>query len=112
MKHMNDIRAAFRELGRLGGVAGFGLAIVTPLVVCIVFAVLLRERYGLGEWVIVTAIFVGLISSFCGAYRRTRAFLAEEKRRDSARREPLMPRRDTAEEWHVYDIDNNEGRKE
>ncbi len=112
MKHIDDIRAAFRTIGRLGGVAGFGMAIVTPLVACIVVAVLLRERYALGEWVIVTAILVGLISSFCGAYRRTRAFLEEEKRRDSARREPLMPHRDTAEEWHVYDTDNNEGRKE
>lgn len=99
-----------QSLGRVGGVAGFGLSVVTPLVVCILFAVWLRNCYGIGEWVIVTAVFVGLISSGCGAYRTIRAFLADQARRDAKKADecpPLAPKRDPAEAWHVENTYND-----
>lgn len=99
-------------MGRIGGVAGFGLSVVTPLVVCILSAVWLRNRYGLGEWVIVTAVVVGLISAGCGAYRTIRAFVMEEKRRDAkkaAEHPPLTPKRDPMEAWHVpQEVENGQ----
>lgn len=104
MKNQNTFREILQAMGRMGGVAGFGLSVVTPLVVCILFAVWLRNRYGAGEWVIPAAVIVGLISSGCGAYRSVRAFMREEERRDAknaAEQPPLMPKRDPNEAWHV-----------
>lgn len=110
MKNQNTFREITQTLGRMGGIAGFGLSVVTPLVVCILFAVWLRNRYGVGEWVIVTAVLVGLISSGCGAYRTIRAFLADEARRDAqkaAEHPPVTPKRDPGEAWHVGNAYND-----
>ncbi len=106
MKDQNNFREIMNALGRIGGVAGFGLSAVTPLVVCILFSVWLRNRFGMGEWVVITAVIVGLISAGCGAYRSIRAFLREEERRDAkkaAENPPLAPKpkRDPNEAWHV-----------
>ena len=70
----------------------------------ILFAVWLRNRFGLGEWVLITAMIVGLISAGCGAYRSIRVFLREEERRDAkkaAEYPPLTPKRDPNEAWHI-----------
>lgn len=104
MKNQNNFREIMNVVGRIGGVAGFGLSVVTPLIVCILFAVWLRSRFGVGEWVMITAVIVGLISAGCGAYRSIRAFLREEERRDAkkaAEQPPLAPKRDPNEAWHI-----------
>ena len=102
MKQSNDFREIFQTMGRIGGVAGFGLSVVTPLIVCVLTAVWLMNRYDVGEWVLICAVAVGLVSSGCGAYRAIRAFLRDEARRDAEKiQQPLMPKRDTNEAWHV-----------
>lgn len=104
MKNQSNLREIMRALGRIGGVAGFGISVVTPLVMCILFAVWLKKRYGFGEWVIAAAVIVGLISAGCGAYRTIRGFLREEERRDAqkaAEYSPAVPRRDPNEVWHI-----------
>ena len=111
MKNQNTFREIMQTMGRIGGSAGFGLSVVTPLVVCILFGVWLRNRYGVGEWVILTAAAVGLVSSGCGAYRTIRAFVAEEERRDAktaAGQPHLTPKRDPNEAWHVPAEPENE----
>ncbi|MGN1346987.1 MAG: AtpZ/AtpI family protein [Eubacteriales bacterium] len=111
MKQQNSLHEMMRSLGRIGGVAGFGLSVVTPLVLCILFAVWLRSRFGVGEWVIVAALLVGLISSGCGAYRSIRAFLQDERRSDAKKaveRPPLSPKRDPEESWHVGNAYNHD----
>ncbi len=101
MKQPNDFREIFQAMGRVGGVTGFGLSVVTPLIVCVLTAVWLMNRYDVGEWVLICAAAVGLISSGCGAYRAIRAFLRDEARRDAEKSQPLMPKRDPKEAWHV-----------
>ncbi len=104
MKNQNNFREIMNAMGRIGGVAGFGISAVTPLVVCILAAVWLRNRFGLGDWVMVTAVIVGLVSAGCGAYRMLRTFLREEERRDvrkAVENPPLVPKRDPNEAWHI-----------
>lgn len=110
---MKKPNAFYAIMQSVGDAAGFGIAIVTPLVACILFAVWLVGRYDVGEWVIVVAIFCGLISSGCGAYRQIKAYLAAEKRRDvikNAEHTPFVPKRDSHEEWHIKAPDNDERR--
>lgn len=104
MKNQSNFREIMNALGRIGGVAGFGISVVTPLVVCILFALWLKKRYGFGDWVIAAAVIAGLISAGCGAYRSIRAFLREEERRDAgkaAEYPPAVPKRDPNEVWHI-----------
>ncbi len=114
MKQNNGLGSTAKDmtqaLGRIGGVAGFGLSVVTPLVVCILLAVWLKNRYGLEDWIMVVAVVVGLISSACGAYRSIKAFVETDRRRDAkknAENPPVKPKRDPNEAWHVGESHKN-----
>ena len=37
----------------------------TPPILCIFFALWLQKRFGVGDWAVICAIIVGLISSAC-----------------------------------------------
>lgn len=43
----------------------FGLSVATPPILCIFFALWLQKRFGVGDWAVICAIIVGLISSAC-----------------------------------------------
>ena len=58
----------------------FGISVVFPLILFIMLAVWLQERWGWGSWVIVAGIFCGLITAAIGF-------------RDTARRKAARPRR-------------------
>lgn len=53
----------------------FGLSVVMPILLCVLFAVWLCGRYGIGEWLIAVFLFVGLVSAGCGFYKFAKIFL-------------------------------------
>ena len=66
----------------------FGLSVVTPIVFSVLLAVYFCDRYGIGEWLIVLGLAVGLISAGCGFFRFARLVLAvNADKPDSSRRE-------------------------
>lgn len=65
--------AVFRCLSYL---TQFGLSVIMPILLCVLFAVWLCGKYGIGEWLIVLALAVGLVSAGCGFYKFARTFLA------------------------------------
>lgn len=51
-----------------------GISIVSPLILCLFGSVWLRNRYGLGSWLIVLGLLLGLLGSFSAGltfYRNT-----------------------------------------
>lgn len=76
----NGFTEAMRAFGKTGGVIGFGISVLTPLLACVFFAVWLYEKKGVGEWVIIVGLVVGLISSACGFYRSLKAYMDSEKK--------------------------------
>ncbi len=67
-----ELQAALRCLSYL---TQFGLSVVMPILLCVLFAVWLCGKYGIGEWLIVLFLAVGLISAGCGFYKFAKAFL-------------------------------------
>ena len=64
----------------------FGISVVFPLILFIMLAVWLQERWGWGSWVIVAGIFCGLITAAIGFRDTARAMLeASGQRRKAAR---------------------------
>ena len=51
---------SFKYLSLVGQ---FGLSLAVPPVMCVLIAVKLQSKFGLGDWVLICAVVVGLISS-------------------------------------------------
>ncbi len=64
-----------------------GLSVVTPLVVFLLGAVWLRERFGLGGWVIIAGLLVGLCSAVAG-FRQVIAAMRREAEREEKKSPP------------------------
>ena len=64
-----------------------GLSVVTPLVVFLLGAVWLRERFGLGGWVIIAGLLVGLYSAVAG-FRQVIAAMRREAEREEKKSPP------------------------
>lgn len=69
----------------------FGISVVFPLILFIMLAVWLQERWGWGSWVIVAGIFCGLITAAIGFQDTARAMLeasGHKKDKDEKPRDP------------------------
>ena len=69
----------------------FGISVVFPLILFIMLAVWLQERWGWGSWVIVAGIFCGLITAAIGLRDTARARLeasGHKKDKDEKPRDP------------------------
>lgn len=53
------------NLKYLSLITQFGLSLATPPILCIFFALWLQKKFGVGDWAVICAIAVGLISSAC-----------------------------------------------
>lgn len=60
---MPDNDERYRKLRAMAWVTQFGLSMVSPLILCIIAANWLRERFGWGNWVMVLAIIIGALSA-------------------------------------------------
>jgi hypothetical protein len=63
-----------------------GFTIVVPPVLLCLLGSWLRRKFGLGYWVILVAILVGLLSAFTTIYRICMDFLAKNTKDDSKNR--------------------------
>ncbi len=62
---MKDIKQKMRILNALSYLTQLGLSIALPPVLCIFAGLWLQEKTGVGEWIIVVMLIVGLISGVC-----------------------------------------------
>ena len=66
-------------------VGQIGFSAITPPLVLVYLAHLAVRKFDWGEWVIIAAIIVGIITAFSGVYRIVRLFLADEKKETTPR---------------------------
>lgn len=64
----------------LSYVTQFGFSVMMPIVLCVMLGVWLNLRFGIGEWLIVVLLVVGLISGGCGFYRFAKFFTNQSRR--------------------------------
>lgn len=76
MKKKNDLLKSLRLLGYL---TQFGLSVILPPLILVFLGVRLCDRYGIGPWLIVVLLLLGLVSSGCSFYRFFKTFVRETK---------------------------------
>ncbi len=69
----------------LSSLTQLGLSIAVPPVLCIFFGLWLQKKWGVGDWVIVVCLLVGIVSGACSfaSFVRTARFRAEKKENDT-----------------------------
>ena len=75
----------FRFLKNLVWMTQLGLSIAAPLVLCILGAVWLRDRFGWGGWVVALGILIGLgaaVSSLWSSFKSIQRQAGEEDKGD------------------------------
>ncbi len=84
----------------MGQITGFGISLVTPLLLLVWGAGWLRERFGVGDWIMVAAIVCGIVTGGVTFYN----FVSDELKR--ARREGEAYLRTQEERRHSGGGDN------
>lgn len=69
----------------------FGISVVFPLILFIMLAVWLQERWGWGSWVIVAGIFCGLVTAAIGFRDTARAMLDASGQEKDPKEKPRDP---------------------
>lgn len=64
---MANVNKTFNTIKHISFLTQFGLSVITPLLLCIFLGVWLKNKFGLGDWIVFTAIIIGLISAFYSA---------------------------------------------
>ncbi len=72
-------------LSRLGLITQLGLTLVTPPLLLVLGAQWLMRRFALGDWLLLAAIVVGVLSGLSGALSLIRAELARDRRAEKKR---------------------------
>ena len=67
-------------LSRIGLLTQLGLTLVAPPLLLVLGALWLQKRFGCGDWILLAAILVGVISGICGAAGLIRDALAHDRR--------------------------------
>lgn len=75
----------FKIIKAAMGYTQLGLTLVAPLILCVLFAYWLRQRFHLGGWVMIVALLIGLASMVLTFYRFIHAQLAENKKKQDCK---------------------------
>lgn len=76
---------SFFQVARMVATFGqLGFTLITPPVVLAIVAWWLQSRFGLGAWVMLAAIVLGLLTSAASAYRFYLRVIGAEKKRTKA----------------------------
>lgn len=76
---MDREKAFFRAMKGLSWVTQLGFSLVCPPLLCVFIALKLQERFELGEWVLITAIVIGILSAACTFISFAKQMLSEAK---------------------------------
>jgi F0F1-type ATP synthase assembly protein I len=60
----------------------FGLNMVTPIVLCIIVAAWLKNKFNIGDWIIIAAVVIGVGSSFVNMFSFIKTVKKENGRKN------------------------------
>lgn len=85
MQKKTDQSELVRLLSRITLLTQLGLSVVTPPILCVLGALWLQKRFGLGDWVLLCAILLGTVSGVSGVFSFVRRETARDMRRDAGK---------------------------
>ncbi len=89
-----DTAEMIRLLSRLSMLTQLGLSVVTPPILCVLLALFLQRRFGAGDWVLLAAILIGIISGVTSVF----SFVKHEAAREAKRAEKQSAQDNDAKE--------------
>ena len=87
------MRSSMKLLKTLTLLGQFGFTFITPPVTMGILGWWLQSRFGLGTWVMLVCLLIGLMTSFAGAVRFFRRVLLQVERmeqEDDAKEKPVV----------------------
>lgn len=66
----------------LGMVTQFGISTITPMLLCIFVALWLQNRFGLGDWVVLVGVLMGVGSGFMSMMKMIRQMSELSRKED------------------------------
>lgn len=72
----------YKSIRALAWVTQLGLNMVTPLVLCIIVAAWLKNKFGTGDWIIFAAIIIGAGSSMVSLFSYIKTVNKESGEKD------------------------------
>ena len=66
----------------LGMITQFGISTITPMLLCIFVAVWLQSRFGLGDWVVLVGVLMGVGSGFMSMMKMIRQMSELSRKED------------------------------
>lgn len=82
------MRSYMKVLRGIVLVGQLGISLITPPVVMALLGVWLQRRFGLGTWVILLTLLVGLLTAASSAVRFYRRMTAAERKKEEAEGKP------------------------
>ena len=61
---MSNVNKTFNTIKHISFLTQFGFSVITPILLCIFCGIWIRNKFGLGDWIVFIAIIIGLISAF------------------------------------------------
>ncbi len=98
MKQTSDRTELVRLLSRITLLTQLGLSVVTPPILAVLLALWLQERFGLGDWVLLCGILLGILAGVTSVFGFVRREAAREARRDAGGRDAAASDRKNTDE--------------
>ena len=83
MKNQNDWKDTARLVSKMSHVTGFGISLITSILLPIWGGMWLQERFGFGDWVVIVALLCGLTSAGLTFYHFVTDELKRAKREEA-----------------------------
>ena len=66
----------------LGMITQFGISTITPMLLCVFVSLWLQSRFGLGDWVVLVGVLMGVGSGFMSMMKMIRQMSELSRRED------------------------------
>lgn len=60
---MSENNEKYKQIRALAHLTQFGLNMVTPIVLCVMFALWLKNKFNMGGWTVIVAIILGVAAA-------------------------------------------------
>lgn len=60
---MDENKNKYKQIRAAAQITQFGLSMISPVILCLIFALWLKNTFNIGNWVVIVAILLGVASS-------------------------------------------------
>ena len=77
---MNTNKKVYNSLKYISMITQLGIAVITPAILCTFGAIWLKNKFGLGDWIVIAGIILGIASGFYSLISYMQMFLRDARK--------------------------------